>query len=112
MHDILEVSTRELFHCRDTTSKPSDIVAAKGGDQTESEEGRISIMEEVGHAIGIPPCVKRVDCSLAKRVKNSDVVCDYTLPETELAIVENVNRHDRSRVNTKFGVVRVLGEGE
>lgn len=45
-------------------------------------------------------------------MENSDVVCDYTLPKTELAIVENVDWHDCSWVNPKFCVVRVLGEDE
>ena len=55
------------------------------------------------------PCIKNVDRPVTKCVKNPNVVCDHVLADTELNIMEDVDWHDRSWVDTEFSVVGVLG---
>lgn len=66
----------------------------------------------MGQVIRISPCVECIDCSLTDRMEDPDVVHDHTLPEPKFAIMEDVNRHYRSRINTELGVVCILEQGE
>ena len=45
-------------------------------------------------------------------MEDPDVVRDHTLPKTKFAIMEDVNRHYRSWINTKFRVICTLEQGE